>query len=93
VTCFLYRSDTKLSTASTPLEDYEHCRDRLRETLDQLLSLDYGIQDPLDDSEYTTGVEVAEEYSDSVKRAPSSRFHTKGHKEGRLKRKVYLRDQ
>jgi hypothetical protein len=56
-------------TVSTPLEDYEYYRDRLRETLDQLLSLDNGIQDLLDDSEYTTDVEISEEYIDSAQRA------------------------
>jgi hypothetical protein len=33
------------STDSTPLDDYEYYRDRLQETLDQLVSLDDDIQD------------------------------------------------
>ncbi|PNF36861.1 hypothetical protein B7P43_G08875 [Cryptotermes secundus] len=54
-------------TSSTPLEDYEYYRDRLQETLDQLLSLDSDIRDLLEDKEYTTDVEVAEEYIDLAK--------------------------
>ena len=42
-------------------------RDRLQETLDQLLSLDSDIRDLLEDKEYTTDVEVAEEYIDLAK--------------------------
>jgi hypothetical protein len=57
------------STTSTPLEDYEYYQDHLRETLDQLLSLDNDMQDLLDDSKYTTDVEVCEEYIDSTKQA------------------------
>jgi hypothetical protein len=56
-------------TTITPLEDYEYYQDCLQETLDQLLSLDNDIQDLLDDSEYTTDVEVAEEYIDSTEPA------------------------
>ncbi|PNF29782.1 hypothetical protein B7P43_G10691 [Cryptotermes secundus] len=57
------------STASTPHEVYEYYRDRLRETLDQLISLDNDIQALLDNSEYTTDVEVSEEYIDLAKQA------------------------
>jgi hypothetical protein len=54
-------------TASTPLADYEFYQDRLRETLDQLLSLDDDIQDCLDDNTYATDVEVIEGYAESAK--------------------------
>jgi hypothetical protein len=57
------------STTSTPLEDYEYYRDCLQETLDQILSLDNDIQDLLEDSEYTTDVQVAEDYIDLSVRA------------------------
>jgi hypothetical protein len=39
--------------------------------MDQLVALDNNIQDLLDDNEYMTDVEVAEEYIDSAKRALS----------------------
>jgi hypothetical protein len=61
------------STASTPLEDYEFYRYRLQEILDQLLSIDNDIQDLLDENEYTTDVEVAEEYSEVAKREMENR--------------------
>ena len=57
------------STENTPLDDYEHYRGRLQETLDQLVRLDEAIQDLLEDREYTDDVETCEEYIDSVKRA------------------------
>jgi hypothetical protein len=57
------------STENTPLDDYEHYRDRLQETLDQLIRLDDAIQDFLEDHEYTVDVETCEEYTDSAKRA------------------------
>jgi hypothetical protein len=57
------------STASAPLENFQYYQDHLRETLDQLLSLDNDIQDFLDDNEYMTDVEVAEEYINSAERA------------------------
>jgi len=53
----------------TPLDDYEHYRGRLQETLDQLVRLDDSIEDLLEDSEYAGEVEVCEEYIDSAKRA------------------------
>ena len=56
-------------TENTPLDDYEHYRGRLQETLDQLVRLDDAIQDLLEDREYTVDVEACEEYIDSVKRA------------------------
>ena len=56
-------------TGHTSLDDYEHYRGRLQETLDQLVRLDDFIQDLLEDSEYTADVEVCEEYIDSAKRA------------------------
>ena len=62
-----FSTSIRKSTASTPLEDYEYYRDRLQETLDQLLSLDSDIRDLLEDKEYTTDVEVAEEYIDLAK--------------------------
>jgi hypothetical protein len=37
------------STENTPLDDYEHYRGRLQETLDQLVRLDATIQDLLED--------------------------------------------
>ena len=57
------------STENTPLDDYEHYRGRLQETLDQLVRLDDAIQDLLEDCEYTLDVETCEEYIDSAKRA------------------------
>jgi hypothetical protein len=56
-------------TEDTPLDDYEHYRGRLQETLDQLVRLDDSIQDLLEDTEYTADVEACEEYIDSAKRA------------------------
>ena len=56
-------------TGDTPLDDYEHYRGRLQETLDQLVRLGDSIQDLLEDSKYTADVEVCEEYIDSAKRA------------------------
>ena len=51
------------------LDDYEHYRGRLQETLDQLVRLNDSIQDLLEDSDYTADVEACEEYIDSAKRA------------------------
>jgi hypothetical protein len=53
----------------TSIDDYEHYRGRLQETLDQLVRLDDAIQDLLEDREYTVDVEACEEYIDSAKRA------------------------
>ena len=52
-----------------PLDDYEHYRGRLQETLDQLIRLDDAIRDLLEDHEYIVDVETCEEYIDSAKRA------------------------
>jgi len=57
------------STGNTPLDDYEHYRCRLQETLDQLVRLDDATQDLLEDREYTVDMETCEEYIDSAKRA------------------------
>ena len=57
------------STGNNLLDDYEHNRGRLQETLDQLVRLDDDIQDLLEDREYTVDVETCEEYIDSAKRA------------------------
>ena len=54
-------------TGETPIDDYEHYRGRLQETLDQLVRMDDSIHDLLEDSEYTADAEVCEEYIDSVK--------------------------
>jgi len=56
------------STENNPLDDYEHCRGRLQETLDQLVRLDDAIKDLLEDRQYTVDVETCEEYIDSAKR-------------------------
>jgi hypothetical protein len=45
-------------TDDPPLDDYEHYRGRLQETLDQLVRLDDSIQDLLENSEYTADAEV-----------------------------------
>jgi hypothetical protein len=57
------------STENTSLDDYEHYRGRLQETLDQLVRLDDAIHDLLEDREYTVDEEACEEYTDSAKRA------------------------
>jgi len=45
-------------TGDKPLDDYEHYRGRLQETLDQLVRLNDSIQDLLEDSEYTAYVKA-----------------------------------
>jgi hypothetical protein len=55
------------STENTKLDDYEHYRGRLQETLDQLVRLDDAIQDQLEDREYTADVETCEECGDCAK--------------------------
>jgi hypothetical protein len=57
------------STGNTSLDDYEHYRGRLQETLEQLVRLDDAIQGLLEDREYTVDVETCEEYINSAKRA------------------------
>ena len=49
-----------MSRQNTPLDDYEHYRGRLQETLDQLVRVDDAIQDLLEDREYTVDVETCE---------------------------------
>jgi sulfopyruvate decarboxylase TPP-binding subunit len=56
------------STVNTPLDDYEHKRGRLQETLDQVVRLGDAIQYLLEEREYTVNVETCEEYIDSAKR-------------------------
>jgi len=51
------------------LNDLEHYRNRLQETLDHLKSLDDSIHVSLNDVEYATDVESCEVYIDSAKRA------------------------
>lgn len=53
---------------STPLEDIEHCLERLQDTLKNLTVLDDVIQDLLDDREYEEDVEGCEQYVDRSKR-------------------------
>jgi len=54
---------------STPLDDLEHYRGRLKETLDRLISLDDAICDLLPDKEYEENIYTCEEYIDKTKRA------------------------
>ena len=55
--------------SSTPLDDLEHYRGRLKETLGRLLSLDDAIHYLLPDKEYEEDIGICEEYIDKVKRA------------------------
>jgi hypothetical protein len=57
------------STEETTLEDLEHYRNRLQETLDHLTSLDDSIHGSLNDTEYATDVESLEAYIESAKHA------------------------
>jgi hypothetical protein len=57
------------STEETTLEELEHYRNRLHETLDHLTSLDDSIHGSLTDTEYATDAESCEIYLDSAKRA------------------------
>jgi hypothetical protein len=57
------------STEGTTLDDFEHYRNRLQETLDHLPSVDYSIHGSLNDVEYAADVESCEVYIDSAKRA------------------------
>jgi len=54
---------------STPLDDLQHYRGRLKETLDRLISLDDAIHDLLPDKEYEEDINTCEEYIDKTKRA------------------------
>jgi hypothetical protein len=58
---------------STPLDELEHYRGRLQETLGRLLSLDDAIHDILPDKEYKKDADICEEYIDKTKRARASR--------------------
>ena len=51
------------------LDDIEHYRGRLQETLDRLISLDDSIHDLLPDKEYEEDIKTCEEYIDRTKRA------------------------
>jgi transcription termination factor NusB len=54
---------------STSLDDFEHYRGRLQETLERLISLDDAIHDLLSDNEYKEDIKACEEYIDKTKRA------------------------
>jgi hypothetical protein len=54
---------------ATSLDEHDHYRGRLQETLDKLLSLDDAIHDLLSDDEYQEDILVCEEYIDRAKRA------------------------
>jgi hypothetical protein len=53
---------------TTSLDDLEHYRGRLQETLDKLLSLDNAIHDLLSDEEYAEDTKLCEDYIDRAKR-------------------------
>jgi len=53
----------------TPLYGLEHCRGRLKETLDRLILLDDAIHDLLTDKNYGEDINTCEEYIDKTKRA------------------------
>jgi len=53
---------------STSLDDFEHYRRRLQETLDRLVLLDDAIHDLLPDKEYEEDTKTCEEYIDKMKR-------------------------
>ena len=57
------------SMEETTLDDLEHYRNRLQETLHHLTSLDDSIHGSLSDVEYATDVESCEVYIDSAKHA------------------------
>jgi len=54
---------------STSLDDLEHYRGCLQETLDRLISLDDAIHDLLSNDEYEEDIKACEEYIDKTKRA------------------------
>jgi hypothetical protein len=68
-------SATRFSTTlegfddSTSLDDLEHNRGRLQETLDRPIALDDAIHDLLTDKEYEEDIHTCEEYIDKTKRA------------------------
>jgi len=51
---------------STPLDDLEHYRRRLKETLGRLISLDDAIHDLLPDKEYEEDINTCDEYIDKT---------------------------
>ena len=54
---------------STSLDEFEHYRGCLQETLDRLISLDDAIHDLLSNDEYEEDIKACEEYIDKTKRA------------------------
>jgi hypothetical protein len=64
-----FRTTINDSTEGTTLDDLEHYRNRLQETLDHLTSLDDSIHASLNDVEYAANVESCEVYIESAKRA------------------------
>jgi len=54
---------------STSLDDFEHYRGRLQDTLDRLISLDDAIHELLSHGEYEEDIKACEEYIDKTKRA------------------------
>jgi len=54
---------------STSLDDLEHYRGRLQETLDRLIELDDAIHDLMPDKEYEEDINTYEKYIDKTKRA------------------------
>ena len=54
---------------SPALDDLEHYRRRIKETLDRLISLDDAIHDFLPDKKYEEDINTCEEYIDKTKRA------------------------
>jgi hypothetical protein len=54
---------------STSLDDLEHHRGRLQETLDRLIALDDAVPDLLADKEYEEDIHTCEEYIDKNQRA------------------------
>jgi DNA repair exonuclease SbcCD ATPase subunit len=54
---------------STSLDDFEHYRRRLQETLDRLTCLDDAVHDLLSDNEYEEDIKACEAYIDKSKRA------------------------
>jgi len=53
---------------STPLDDLEHYRGRLKDTLDRLISLDDAFHELLPDKEYEEDINTCEEYIHKTKR-------------------------
>jgi len=51
---------------STSLDDFEHYRGRLQETLDRLISLDDAFHELLFDNEYDEDIKACKEYIDKT---------------------------